>query len=469
MAVVYLATSAAMWRGFDAVERTVAIEDMDRLRRALRGEQARLGHVVGDWAPWDDTYRFVQDGNQAYVERNLTQNVLRNFDLDLLSFLNDQAEVVGALVWRDPARGADLLHAELLAHVAERDLLLRHDEPDDVVTGVVALPRGPALVASAPIVHSDLTGPRQGTMLAALRLDRKALDRLESATRLQLTARAPTGASEPRLEEASENELAAYLPVPDLYGDPAVVLRAALARPVHGQAQASMRLLLLVLSGVGLATAGGAYVLLRGLLASRRALAASNERLAATARERTAKLRAANAKLQHDAQHDVLTGLPNRALFMDRLEHAVLRQQRDPAAGFAVMYLDTDKFKSINDELGHGAGDAFLQQLAQRLASSIRRTDTVARFGGDEFTVLLEGAGDERVAREVAATILEAVRRPFDLDGNTVRMGMSGGLALSTPKVDEPEAILRAADVALYRAKEAGPNQLVLADFADAA
>jgi diguanylate cyclase (GGDEF)-like protein/PAS domain S-box-containing protein len=164
----------------------------------------------------------------------------------------------------------------------------------------------------------------------------------------------------------------------------------------------------------------------------------------------------AEERLIHDALHDSLTGLPNRALFMDRLSHALERARRHAEFSFAVIFIDLDKFKLVNDSFGHAAGDRLLADAAGRLRASLRGGDTVARLGGDEFTVLVEdldGAGD---AERAAQRIQEQFARPFDLDGHEVFASASLGLALSEFGYDRPEDILRDANTAMHRAKSEG-------------
>jgi diguanylate cyclase (GGDEF)-like protein/PAS domain S-box-containing protein len=160
-------------------------------------------------------------------------------------------------------------------------------------------------------------------------------------------------------------------------------------------------------------------------------------------------------RLKHQAFHDPLTGLPNRALFMNRLGHALIRAERSEKAA-AVLFLDLDNFKLINDSLGHEAGDKLLVSVVERLRRSLRAEDTAARFGGDEFTILLEEVADASDAVRVAGHVTRALSEPFVLESREVFITTSIGIALCTSGSERPTDLLRNADVALYRAKASG-------------
>lgn len=164
----------------------------------------------------------------------------------------------------------------------------------------------------------------------------------------------------------------------------------------------------------------------------------------------------AEAQLFHNAFHDVLTGLPNRALFMDRLAHAVVRTKRRDDCLFAVLFLDVDRFKVVNDSLGHLVGDELLQRIAQRLEACVRSGDTVARLGGDEFTILLEDIKDISEATQIAERLQEELALPFVLNKHEVFTAVSIGIALSSNGCEQPEELLRNADIAMYYAKNLG-------------
>jgi len=170
------------------------------------------------------------------------------------------------------------------------------------------------------------------------------------------------------------------------------------------------------------------------------------------------------AKLLHNAYHDALTGLPNRLLLADHLRLAIERAKRHPDHSFALVFLDLDRFKYINDSLGHAAGDELLVQIARRLEGALRPTDTVARLGGDEFALLLDGLEDEGDAIRVAERVQEELTSPFNLGGHEVFTTASVGITLSAPGYEHPEGVLRDADTAMYRAKENGKARYELFD-----
>lgn len=169
--------------------------------------------------------------------------------------------------------------------------------------------------------------------------------------------------------------------------------------------------------------------------------------------------RAAEERIRHLAQHDPLTDLPNRALFSDRLEQALASARRD-GEHLAVMFMDLDDFKPINDNLGHGIGDRLLQQAADRLRNSLRESDTVARVGGDEFIALLRNTREATDALAVAAKLGESLARPFDIDGHAIAISASIGIALYPEHGIDDIELLKHADDAMYEAKRGGKHQM---------
>jgi len=174
--------------------------------------------------------------------------------------------------------------------------------------------------------------------------------------------------------------------------------------------------------------------------------------------------RRAEEQLLHDAFHDSLTRLPNRALFIDHLKLAVNHCRRRKGYLFAVLFIDLDRFKVINDSLGHMVGDEFLIATARRLESCLRDGDTIARLGGDEFTILLDGITDYGDAQRVAERVQEVLAEPFDLNGRELFVTASVGIKYSGDDDEQPEDLLRDADTAMYCAKTLGKAQYQVFD-----
>jgi len=219
--------------------------------------------------------------------------------------------------------------------------------------------------------------------------------------------------------------------------------------------EAPRRTALIVFAGFALALLGLFATGLRSLSDARR-LAAATERATAASR------------LAHERLHDTLTGLPNRALFLDRLEQVMAGRARDPLSSSAVLFLDLDRFKRINDSLGHAFGDEVLRTAADRLRATVRPQDTVCRFGGDEFLLLCPDLLDADDALRIAERAQRALGEPLRIEGRDVRVTSSVGIAVLAPgdSARKADSLIRDADAAMYRAKERGGGGAELFDVA---
>jgi diguanylate cyclase (GGDEF)-like protein/PAS domain S-box-containing protein len=184
------------------------------------------------------------------------------------------------------------------------------------------------------------------------------------------------------------------------------------------------------------------------------------ESISAVARD-ISDLKAAQRQLHEMATHDYLTGMPNRVLLYDRLEQALARFHRY-GQPVALLYLDLDRFKPVNDAYGHHVGDKVLQKISDRIDAVIRDTDTAARIGGDEFCLLIEGIGDLELLQAVAGRLIAAISEPIEVDGASAQVGASIGLVAVDESCAEADSLMALADEAMYRAKAAGRGRCVV-------
>lgn len=174
----------------------------------------------------------------------------------------------------------------------------------------------------------------------------------------------------------------------------------------------------------------------------------------------------AEEKVWHNAHHDLLTGLPNRRLFLDRLKQEIKHAKRS-GRPVAVLFMDLDGFKQVNDSLGHEAGDRLLADVAERLAGSVREGDTIARLGGDEFTLIVTGASRRADIERVARTVIDTLTEPFEIMNQPVPISVSIGISIYPQDATTPAALLGTADQAMYKTKQSGTSQMCFYSQAD--
>jgi diguanylate cyclase (GGDEF)-like protein len=181
-------------------------------------------------------------------------------------------------------------------------------------------------------------------------------------------------------------------------------------------------------------------------------------------REKTRELSEKNGELFELALHDPLTGLPNRSLVLDRAERMLARAARDPDVIAGALYVDVDRFKDVNDSLGHAAGDLLLTVVGERLQSVVRDQDTVGRLGGDEFIVLVESSPDEAALESLANRMIQLLREPIDMGGTSSRMSVTVSIGVAVGRYESADQLMRDADLALYAAKAAGKDRCTVFD-----
>ncbi len=510
---ISLLSSHLVLGSFERLERHDSLEQVERADRAFSQMVEEVHLKIKDWSSWDDAYRFMKDGNPAFVKSNMVPGTLLVTQLDTIFFTRLDGRPFKSLSRRGAADAGAIAAALDIGRLRGHPGALR-----DGAAGFVRVPGGTMLVSIRPVLTSEEKGPPRGWVVFGRAFGPAQLKKLRELTRLNVSVTsldARSIGSDPALSLVAQkalktdcvrtlgpNEIAAYSTLSDFAGKPRLLLSIERPRAIYRQGVASVGRLNLLVALAGLAlgavltlvlerfalsrlaklsdevgaigeTMSGASVTVAGcdelsdlarrineMLASLREgkeqLHDYNANLEKTIQERT-------AQIQHQALHDSLTGLPNRALFMDRVDSA-LDRRRGTQRITAVLFVDLDNFKLVNDSQGHSVGDALLVEVAADLQAAARHGDTVARFGGDEFTLLLEDLEDVGEAELVAQRILCSLRNPFRVQGREVFADCSIGIGYTMDPETTAEHLMRKADAAMYRAKSEGKASYMVYD-----
>lgn len=566
--VLLIASKLILLDSFLDIEKNNMEKNVDRALNALQGELSHLSTTNGDYAGWDESYRFIQDGNKEFIEANLPDTIYPQLKINLLIYITNTGKIVYE-------RGFDLSQIKVVPipdsireHLSAVSPLVRHVSDKSILTGVLHLPEGLMLVASRPVLTNEYKGPIHGALIMGRYLNTEEIDLLAQKVRLSLTVHrvdetdlpADFILAEQKLSDASpvlisplgKESVAAYTMVKDIYGKGAFIIKVDTPRTIYRQGVETIRYFILWFFFAGVIFAVVSYLLFEKLVLVRRKRMESEERYRSVVEQasegillvsvnnkkiiegnaafnnllgyssgevvnmslydiieegretidleidrilrekRDMRLRhrdgsyvyaelSANRityndqdtmclvvhditerkrfeeQLMYQANHDSLTGLANKSLLEDRLRQATAYQKRKNNI-LAIMLLDLDRFKVINDTLGHPIGDILLQAVAERLKGSVRGYDTVARLGGDEFVIIVTDVTNTHDVITIAKNILNLFTTPFTLNGQELFVTASIGISVYPFDGDSVEHLLMKADTAMYHCKGQGGN-----------
>ncbi len=566
--VLLIASRLILLDSFVEIENNNMQKNVDRALNALNGELSHLSTVNGDYAGWDESYKFIQDGNKEFIEANLPDSIFPQLRLNLLIYIRNNGDIVHARGFELHNETPAPVPESILKHITPESPLVRHPNTESIVRGILRLPEGIMLVSSRPVLTNEYEGPIHGALIIGRYLDSKEIEQLAQQTKLSIGVLRVDDRIIPddfkdamtRLSDAmpvlvstlSKEVVAGYTIVKDVYGKRAFVIKVDAPRTIYKQGVHTITYFILWFLLAGFVFAVVSYLLFEKLVLSRRRGRESEDRYRAVveqaaegillvncddknilegnaafksllgyenseivnmtlydiiaediettdleigriiAEKRDLKLRHKDGtrlyaelsasilsyndkdamcvvvhditerklfeeQLMYQVSHDSLTGLANKNLLIDRLNHATAYQQRKKMI-LAVMLLDLDRFKVINDTLGHGAGDSLLKLVSERLTGGVRSYDTVARLGGDKFVILVTDVMDIDDIITVAKNILNLFTSPFKLNENELFASASIGISMFPSDDESAEHLLMKADTAMYYCKGQGGN-----------
>ena len=496
LAAVYLASRFALLNGFSRLESNYARENLRHLQNEVENEQSRLEIVSRDYAQWDRTYDFMQTRNPEYVRTELTEAAFNIIHINFFVLLDPSGQVV----LQKNRNGWTLDDDDLAAIAAARDSIKPvRGAQNPGSSGILELNGRLVLLAYQRILTSRGDGEPRGTLVMGREADSKLISSLSKSTGLPLWLEPPDHAPGRNLQSLvwsdgtnsvsfeGDSTMLGYLPIKDMSGTTRRLLVARIPSDLYSEGKKVMRYLLVLLMLAGVVHCGVLlFVLEENLLArlaslnkrikqvtvsgdlSLRLDSGSDDELGALAIAVNAMLTAiqkaksellqAQESLRFHAEHDSLTGVLNRRAIRDVLRRELARSRRENNS-IGVIVADVDHFKKINDHYGHGAGDAALVAVVQRISATLRPYDVIGRYGGEEFLIIAPGCDldlTQKLAERVRAAVCDEM---VDLGEDSATITISLGATLGTAESD-PEFLVEMADAAMYQAKRNGRNRV---------
>lgn len=518
--MVYLILHTVMQDKINILEDKYIIENVERTKKEIFKEIEVLDTIVMDWAVWDNSYQFMIDKNPEYIKANLSEDTLNNLKINIMLFIDNKGNLVHGEGYDIQKKESVPIDEALLKYIKDHSLLQNNDVKYRK-SGIVTLNgKDLILLSICPILTSAGEGPINGYIVLGANFTEKKIADIgeELSSEIKLTFLKDFEYDRKffdlkddkiQIDAVSDQKIIGRAFLDDIDGKHLLLLSIEKNRDINNIGEAGIKATLWLLLGLFFLFAIIITVILdRGILLRFQELSndirkigegkdlsvrlkrqniddeltdVSNEingMLGALERSQLflskseSALKKAIEKLQDEvlehektqeqikyiAYHDTLTGLPNRNLLNELLVHSITLAERNNKC-MAVLFLDIDGFKMINDSKGHGMGDQILQEVAERLLKTLRKSDVIARHGGDEFIVIIEELDNCSGVELIANKIINCFQEPFHLENQDYFLTTSVGVAVYPADGQTPDMLIKNADIAMYKAKENGKNQ----------
>ena len=518
--MVYLILHTVMHDKINILEDKYIIENVERTKKEIFKEIEVLDTIVMDWAVWDNSYQFMIDKNPEYIKANLSEDTLNNLKVNIMLFIDNKGNLVHGEGYDLQKKESVPIDEALLKYIKDHSLLQNNDVKYRK-SGIITLNgKDLILLSICPILTSAGEGPINGYIVLGANFTEKKIADIgeELSSEIKLTFLKDFEYDRKffdlkddkiQIDAVSDQKIIGRAFLDDIDGKHLLLLSIEKNRDINNIGEAGIKATLWLLLGLFFLFAIIITVILdRGILLRFQELSndirkigegkdlsvrlkrqniddeltdVSNEingMLGALERSQLflskseSALKKAIEKLQDEvlehektqeqikyiAYHDTLTGLPNRNLLNELLVHSITLAERNNKC-MAVLFLDIDGFKMINDIKGHGMGDQILQEVAERLLKTLRKSDVIARHGGDEFIVIIEELDNCSGVELIANKIINCFQEPFHLENQDYFLTTSVGVAVYPADGQTPDMLIKNADIAMYKAKENGKNQ----------
>lgn len=478
---------------FKDLEDKFVYQHIQRVVNKLSEDIEQLNAVTADWAQWDDTYSFMKDRNKEYIEGNLTGDSLFNNRWHFILYLDEKGQVIHYKAHNFKSNQDQKIFEELLTVTLFTEYFKKVKRDTESKSGILPLSNGKIIFSAQPILTSHGEGPRRGTLVAGRILNQEEIDRIAKSTNLKVDINHNTKINyeDYTIETVTLKGLPVQLIIEgqyiigqallmDAYGLQSLEIAIKLPRDVYQKGVSSVYYLIGSIIIVGIAISVVMIWLLERSILSRLMNLSSNVKKIRKSRDLSSRvsvsgedeisqleeefnkmlssLEITQQRMKHTAYHDALTDLPNRLLFYESLDRLIAYSDKEKKM-LAVIFIDLDKFKEINDTLGHDYGDVLLRKVAEGLRNTIRDGDVISRMGGDEFTVLLSNISSQEEVEMISKRILNELVTPFEVKDKTLSVSASLGISLYPKDALGIDQLIKKADQAMYKAKRNGGDR----------
>jgi diguanylate cyclase (GGDEF)-like protein len=491
-AATYAVSYLLISRNFERLEERIVRANLLRISNAVGHQQQHLDVIANDWGNWSSTYEFMGKKYPEYAEKEIFEATFNRYDINVLLLVDLSGR---AVLCRDFGDSDNICgNGNALWFITRAMRRVGGDKGERAVSGLLVIAGRPIQVSATPILRTNHSGPSRGTLLMGRWMDERQVEKIGNMLALSMTAvvgsasgikRAAAGpdwGEKQWLEPAGKDTIAGFVRIKDIFGGPGMVLSTEFRRDLTHQGRVAQRWLFVEIFGVAMLLQVAGFFLLQRIVLSRiarlgatataisstgdlseRVVVSGNDEITALEssfnsmlqdlEESRRELLVAQEALEYHASHDGLTGVLNRAALMVRLRAEMSRAWREEGS-VGVMLVDLDHFKHVNDTYGHAAGDDVLRAVMESVKQAVRPYDIVGRYGGEEFLVVVPGAGEHD-----AMAVAERVRRNVEKLRTTPPVTVSIGVTAANGTEEEKQVLL-ATDTALYRAKRSGRNRV---------
>ncbi|MGG1554217.1 EAL domain-containing protein [Paenibacillus ferrarius] len=501
LTLLYLISERALLHNYERMELDSLRENMKQNLLSYFDEYTNLGAIAINYAGWDDTYNFINRSaipadNDPYLTVNYTDSLFVSSRLNITLLLNSQKQIYFGKAY-DYSNNRPLAYPSSMIEALMKAYASFFEQPNASLRkqGLLIVDNKPLIAASYPILTSNNEGPVHGTLVFARFLDANYIRYISAKTDIPLTISivdpsyippeqattitVPGSRTLPFWTESDKSEIKGFTLLSDVDNKPAILLQFIKPRELYKEAQKSIMFYLLYFGISGLVFFFIiSYVLQRTIFTrldntisgmnliktkqdfSIRILESGNDEISQFEKSfnhMMISLEKSQNKIQFQANHDNLTGLANRKAFFEYLDK-MIKQSRKRQSRFAVLFIDLDRFKLINDTMGHHMGDMLLMEVTNRLRLCMKYGEFLCRLGGDEFSIVVHDVFNSKQIEQLAKFIIEKINDPYELNGYHFTISASIGISLYPDHGADSESLLHHSDVAMLDVKETGKN-----------